>query len=183
MPYMYLYKLISPTTNWYDSGRPLRGSGARGKSTSTWLTLKVGKPRADVICTGPRSNDVMKYGEEKRREKQKKGTLIWSLFLRSRVTKLYWPISSTPESRTSTPPYLHSQTDPASNVPSSSTLVVQISAWFLVGIIRMVELPLMTRHRWELPLPASFIAIGDGQSYTSIVYSHLICRHLKRKLL
>ena len=32
---------------------------------------EVVKTRADAICTGPRSNEVMKYGEEK---KQKKGT-------------------------------------------------------------------------------------------------------------
>jgi hypothetical protein len=35
----------------------------------------VVKTHADAICTGPRSNEVMKYGEEKRREKEKKGTL------------------------------------------------------------------------------------------------------------
>jgi len=36
---------------------------------------EVVKTRANAICTGPRSKEVMKYGEEKRREKQKKGTL------------------------------------------------------------------------------------------------------------
>jgi len=37
---------------------------------------EVVKTRADAICTGPRSKEVIKYGEEKRREekKQKKGT-------------------------------------------------------------------------------------------------------------
>jgi len=47
--------------------------------------------------------------------------------------------------------------------------VVHISVWFLVGIFRVVELPFMTWHRLDLPLPVPFIAIGDLQSYTSIV--------------
>ena len=177
MPRTYSYEIISPAPDWYHSVWPFGGSGARGKSTSTWLTPKVVKTRADAIWTGPRSNEVMKYGEEKRREKQKKRTLNWSLFLRSLIPKLYWPISSAPESRTSIPPYLHSQTHLASNMPSSTALVVHISAWFLVGIISMVELSLMTWHRWELPLPALFIAIGDRQSYTSIA-SCVVASHL-----
>jgi hypothetical protein len=46
---------------------------------------------------------------------------------------------------------------------------VHISEWFLVGRVRVVEHPLMSWHRWMLPLLAPFIAIGDRQSYTSIV--------------
>jgi len=39
------------------------------------------------------------------------------------------------------------------------------------------ELPLVTRHRWELPLPASLVALGNHWSYTSIACC-LIRRHL-----
>jgi len=42
-----------------------------------------------------------------------------------------------------------------------------ISALFFVGIVR-VELPLMTCHRWEVPLPAAVVAVGDHRSYMSI---------------
>jgi hypothetical protein len=34
------------------------------------------------------------------------------------------------------------------------------------------ELVLMTRLRWELPLPASFVAFGDHPSYMSSACSH-----------
>ena len=41
----------------------------------------------------------------------------------------------------------------------------------------MVELPLMTWHRWELPLPASVVAVNR------IRHSRRIRRYLTRKLL
>jgi len=47
------------------------------------------KTRADAIYTGPRSNEVMKYGEEKRREATEERNAQLITFLRSRVPKLY----------------------------------------------------------------------------------------------
>jgi hypothetical protein len=35
---------------------------------------EVVKTHAHAICTRPRSKNVIKYGEEKRREKEKRGT-------------------------------------------------------------------------------------------------------------
>jgi len=166
MPRTYSYKLKCPATDWHHT-------------VAFWWIRRTGKIHLHLTDSEGGENPCRRHlyraeiqwsNEVWRREekKQKKGMLNWSLFLRSRVPKLYWPISSASESRTSIPPYLHSQIHPASSVPSSTVLVVHISAWFLVGIIRVVELPLMTWHRWELLLPASFIVIGKHQSYTSI---------------
>jgi hypothetical protein len=42
----------------------------------------------------------------------------------------------------------------------------------LSEFVRVVELPLMTWHRWELPLLASVVAVGNHQLYR--VQSRLI---------
>jgi hypothetical protein len=47
----------------------------------------------------------------------------------------------------------------------------------LSEFVRAGELPLMIRHRWELPLPTSIVAVNR------IRHSHLIRRYLIRKLL
>ena len=143
---------------------------------------EVVKTRSDAICTGPRSIEVMKYGEEKRREERRN----------RREERSIDHFSSSPEFRNSIDPFpplpslglqfllictpkliRHPTCHP---VPHSWFIsrrgsyfgAVHFSAWFMVGIIRMVELLLMNWHRWELPVPAKFIAIGDHQSYTSI---------------
>jgi len=150
----------------------------------------VVKTRADTISTGPRSNEVMKYGEEKRREERRN----------RRKERSIDHFSSSPEFRNSIDPFpplpsLGPQFLPISTpklirhptchpVPHSWFIsrhgsyfgVVHISAWFLAGMNRMVQLPLMTWHRWELPLPGPFVAIGNYQSYTSIA-SGVVASH------
>jgi hypothetical protein len=42
-----------------------------------------GKTRADAIYTGPRSNEVIKYGEEKRREETEERNAQLITFLQS----------------------------------------------------------------------------------------------------
>jgi hypothetical protein len=44
---------------------------------------EVVKTRADAICTGPRSNEVIKYGEEKRREETEERNAQLITFLQS----------------------------------------------------------------------------------------------------
>ena len=46
--------------------------------------------------------------------------------------------------------YLHFQT----HAPTTIIPEARISVQVIVGIVKVVELPLVTRHRWELPLPA-----------------------------
>jgi hypothetical protein len=65
--------------------------------------------------------------------------------------------------------YLHFQT----HAPKNITPVAAMSAYIIVGIVRVAYLPLMTSHRWELLLPASFVAMGDHQSYTSTMCSRI----------
>ena len=72
---------------------------------------EVVKTRADAICTGPRSNEVMKYGEEKRREETEErnaqlitfppvpsSETLLTHFLRFRVSDLNSSLSPLPNS-------------------------------------------------------------------------------------
>jgi len=71
------YKLKSPATDQYRSGRPFRGSGALGNSTPIEWEPEVVKPVPTLFIPG---RDPMKvYSIEKRREekKLKKGTPNW----------------------------------------------------------------------------------------------------------
>jgi hypothetical protein len=55
--------------------------------------------------------------------------------------------------------------------------VARILVWAIVGFIGLLELPGMTWHRWELPLPASIVAVN---------HIHQLCnigRYLTRQLL
>jgi len=125
---------------------------------------EVVKTCADAICTGLRSKKVKKYGEEKRREETEERNAQLITFLRSRVLKLYVPISSAPESRTSIPPYLHSQTLPASNVPCGSYLGVLLGRNHQGGTASAHNLASMGASAAGI-----FVAIGNHRSYTSIV--------------
>jgi hypothetical protein len=69
---------------------------------------------------------------------------------------------------------IHKETNKEIRVPKSETsLNPTINEPSVI-----VELPLVTRYRWELPLPAYFVAVGDRQSYTA----YLSCQHLRRWL-
>jgi len=71
-------------------------------------------------------------------------------------------------------PYL----DFLTHAPTTIIPVVRISRRrSLSEFVRVVELPLMTWHRWELPLPASVVAVNRVRQ------SRLIRRYLTRKLL
>jgi len=135
---------------------PFGGFGPRGNSTSHWLISGGGKTRADAIYTGPRSNEVIKY-EEKRREETEERNAQLITFLRCRDSDLNSSLS-------------HSRIPTASDLPSSAALVARVSRHrSLSEFFRVVELPLMTWHRWELPLPASAVAVGNHQLYPSIM--------------
>jgi len=54
------------------------------------------------------------------------------------------------------------------HAPTTITPVACISAWVFVEIVRVVELALVTLHRWEIPLPPLVVAWCVHQSYTSI---------------
>jgi len=79
---------------------------------------EVVKTRGDAICTGPRSKEVKKYGEEKRREETEERNAQLITFLG-------------PEFRNSIDPFPPLPSHLASNVPSSTALVVHLSAWFI----------------------------------------------------
>jgi len=167
---MYSYKLKSPATDQYRSGWPFGGSGARGNSTSHWLRSGGGKNPCRhhlYFAEIQRSNKVWRR-EEKRETGERNVQLI--TFLQSWVRKLYWPISSAPEPRTSIPPYLHSQTHTASDLPSSTALVVRVSRrrW-LSEFVKVVELPLMTWHRWGHPLPVLAVAVDRIRQLRSLI--------------
>ena len=149
---MQSYEPITPTTDQYRSGWPFGAFGARGNSTSHWLRSGGGKTCADAIYTGPSSKE-----EKKRREKQE-NIQKWSR-----------------------PLYLQFRTKPLLLRPSIP--IARIShCRSLSEFARVVELLLLTWHRWELPLLASVIAIRDHRLYTLIVCS-IICRYPTRKLL
>jgi len=167
MPRTYSYKLKSPTTDQYRSRWPFGKSGAQGKSTSHWLRSGGGKTRADAIYTRPRSDEVIKY-EEKRREETEERNAQLITFLQSWVPKLYWPFPPLPSLGLQF--LLISTPNLYSDLPSSTALVARVSrrrSWS--EFVSVEELPLMTWHRWGHLLRISVVAVGDHQSYTSIM--------------
>jgi len=46
--------------------------------------------------------------------------------------------------------------------------VARILAEVIVGIVKVVDLPLIAWHQWELPLPAPVVALADNGLNKSI---------------
>ena len=51
------------------------------------------------------------------------------------------------------------------------------SVGFRLDSCHRLELPLMTRHRWELLLPALFVAVSYHRLYM-LIASHVVMSHL-----
>jgi len=182
MPRTYSYKLKSPAADWHRTVafRWIRRTGKLHlplTETRRWYNpYRRHLYRAEI----QRSNGVWSR-EEKKRNRRKECPIdnfppvlssetLLTHFLRFRVSDLNSSLSPLPNSS-------GIQRAIQYRTRGSYIGVVHILAWFLVGVIRVVKLPLMTWHGWELPLPASVIAVNR------IRQSRLHHRYLASELL
>jgi len=151
------YELIWPTTDRYGSMATFPWIWRTGKLHLHWQMVKT---RADDICTGPRSKEEMKRREEKRR-KQRNKRKRHNCFhiLRSATSELILPRPSIPIA-----------------CISQCRSLSESSGWDGASAGDLASRGASAGDS------ASFVAVGNHRSYTSIAWS-LIRSHLTRKFL